>query len=645
MYDNNSNYEALDVVKSHLDSWVKLDCNPSQLHLFADLQKEIGRCVISVTGDKNMRIYFRSSNTIGVVIQAAQILFPTVNEGGGTIDATCRIVFDLLLLLLQAGSRGERASIMSLHSEGLISSVVQLVTTKTVDELMQLGTSGSSEDEECLKITERNTLQHGIDILYMACTDDLCGKKIRAVVYGQMTVWSHLSTMLFAFSARSSASSSPPDSSHTLILSVLSLLKDMTFSVEGKKAIDSSGSSRSDLSDLVLGLGMSLAADTSSSSSTADVNKMTCTIETLLGCSQTETFRSVFVAPIPQMEKTEELSVISVIIKAIKAHPDALMTNGLAILMNVCIDDKVGGEGDVRQVIYDAGGYDIAVRGLLPDGAVDSFPSEDSFDVVERIRQLGLLSRLCVLPCVPLLLADPHVYQRIVHTLRYSTLLHVSDGSAATTEGDNLVMGPNSKLTLKNKQDIQGHLVRTLAAALAHQLTQMTDVSASGKKKWAELDKQYTAIASADHVLYSLLTVFPSPREELGEITPASVTLTPLNHKDTNVLLLGNAARCLMQLVDLSPTVLAPHLFLRHSPAILAASKAQTNAVSVRQGRVNVSIEKFICAIASCTDIRVRKNIAILLAKGMKLVPEIKDHVVKFRGMQMIVELQSKLIG
>ncbi len=53
-------------------------------------------------------------------------------------------------------------------------------------------------------------------------------------------------------------------------------------------------------------------------------------------------------------------------------------------------------------------------------------------------------------------------------------------------------------------------------------------------------------------------------------------------------------------------------------------------------------IERLICAMATCTDMRVRKNIAILLAKGSKL-PDVKDRITHFRGMQMLVELSSSL--
>lgn len=47
--------------------------------------------------------------------------------------------------------------------------------------------------------------------------------------------------------------------------------------------------------------------------------------------------------------------------------------------------------------------------------------------------------------------------------------------------------------------------------------------------------------------------------------------------------------------------------------------------------------------MATCSDIRVRKNIAILLAKGCRK-EEIKKKIEFFRGIEMIVQLQKQLI-
>jgi len=55
------------------------------------------------------------------------------------------------------------------------------------------------------------------------------------------------------------------------------------------------------------------------------------------------------------------------------------------------------------------------------------------------------------------------------------------------------------------------------------------------------------------------------------------------------------------------------------------------------------TVEKLICSMATCSDIRIRKNISILLAKGCR-VPGVRDKIHHLRGMQMMIELQNQLV-
>ena len=64
------------------------------------------------------------------------------------------------------------------------------------------------------------------------------------------------------------------------------------------------------------------------------------------------------------------------------------------------------------------------------------------------------------------------------------------------------------------------------------------------------------------------------------------------------------------------------------------------NALIMFKRRELVGIEKLVNAMASCTDMRVRKNLAILLAKGSR-IDGVRDLITHFRGMQMINELFS----
>lgn len=154
---------------------------------------------------------------------------------------------------------------------------------------------------------------------------------------------------------------------------------------------------------------------------------------------------------------------------------------------------------------------------------------------------------------------------------------------------------------ISQKIDLEGkaHLVRTLAAL-------------------SQPPEKCRAVALEEHLVEALLDLFPRPREELGEITPQSVVLQPASPASS--VLLGNAARCLMPYAD-----------------------DAAHAAVLYKRRNLAGVEKLINAMATCTDIRVRKNLAILLAKGCR-IEGIKDLVSHFRGMQMLTELQDKLV-
>ena len=177
-------------------------------------------------------------------------------------------------------------------------------------------------------------------------------------------------------------------------------------------------------------------------------------------------------------------------------------------------------------------------------------------------------------------------------------------------------------------------------------------------------------IAMEERLPHTLLFLFPDPREELGEITPNSVILTPKRPGGT--ILLGNAARCLMPLADdtgrnatllydihgiSNPhNVYVPVTVSSALPASLTYTlTGERTTVTNSQGREQMilvtyktaptavhTIERLVCAMATCSDIRVRRNISILLAKGRD-VCGVRDHMTKFRGMQIMLELQKQL--
>jgi hypothetical protein len=148
------------------------------------------------------------------------------------------------------------------------------------------------------------------------------------------------------------------------------------------------------------------------------------------------------------------------------------------------------------------------------------------------------------------------------------------------------------------------------------------------------LREECLALAHEMSYLKILLGYLPMPRMELNEITPQSVILTPHETflwKRQSLLLVGNIARCLIPFADDG----------RYSQDIFESHP--TNGTS------SYGIEKLICMMATCsggagdTSIKVRKNIAIILAKGCGRGVEIKKRIETYRGLQMIVELQSQL--
>ena len=134
--------------------------------------------------------------------------------------------------------------------------------------------------------------------------------------------------------------------------------------------------------------------------------------------------------------------------------------------------------------------------------------------------------------------------------------------------------------------------------------------------KPGELSAECRKIAAEEKLVLAVLLLFPCPPSQGSEITPQSVIIPPA--KPAPALLLGNAARCLMPYAELDEY------------AMVLYGKSQA-----------LGIERLVNAMATCSDIRVRKNIAILLAKGCK-VPGAKERLTHFRGLEMIVELQSK---
>lgn len=287
--------------------------------------------------------------------------------------------------------------------------------------------------------------------------------------------------------------------------------------------------------------------------------------ESLVACSQMPLLRPFFLSPLDSRTISSSQSLAAFLAESFTLESDQVC-NELAILINLTH------EGESMQL-------EIAATGILPGLIAMIKAGDSSREKTVFLRGLILVARLSSLNSTKELLLSPSAYRSICK------------GFAATAR----YAASESETYLK---DQCGHWIKLLA--------NLSPLSPSCKE-----------IAKEERLIQHLLLIFPTPREELGEITPVSVTLMPKG-VIPSALLIGNASRCLMPLAD-DPAL----------NGVLYTEKSQ------------LGVEKLICSMATCTDMRVRKNIAILLAKGCR-VPGVREKVDRLRGMQMLVELQDK---
>ena len=291
-------------------------------------------------------------------------------------------------------------------------------------------------------------------------------------------------------------------------------------------------------------------------------------LESLLGCSQSELLREAFLLPLDDTDGQTHTSVHCVL--ELCRMENWATANGLAILMNVTIQDSE----QTRRTVLNAGGVDVCLSQLQKKLA--------SGEEYSRVRAIGLLSRLTTLPEVQDCIRQPNNYRALCSAFVRNC--------AAQKEAH----GEVEKWVI----DERSQFVRTIAAI-------------------SNLSEACLTVGGELGMVEALLSCLPTPRMELQQITPTSVTLPP--REAVNPILVGNVARCLMAYAD--DKVLSSALY--------------TDAKLI-------GVEKLICMMATCTDMRVRKNIAILLAKGCRM-PAVKVKIEHLRGLQMLVELQDKL--
>ncbi len=430
-----------------------------------------------------------------------------------------------------------------------------------------------------------------LSLMYVCCRDEV-SPKLRVSVLGDAALIAAVSRMLSDVSLGGALSWSPSPSAtrredwtHALGIAqeCLRILKECAFSEPGKKVLTGP------LGATVCSVGAAMAVLVHSREfDSSEVWRKECVplvdllVATALGLSQHEDLRPFFAARPPSTTSSlvPLCTSLTGTLVCLSERLSDQRSNCLAILMNASLEQS----GEVRKTVVVEGGLRVLLQTLsLGD------EERELADSVVLVRAAGLLSRLAVVDEVQLELFKPSNYRLLCRRLAVR---------AALRTGTAECKGRSEEDPPKWQLDERAHYVRTLASL----------VSPPAACRAAGLEEA---------VIESLLAIFPRPRDDCGVFTPEKVTLVPA--RPESALLLGNAARCLMSYAD--------------DQAGGAAALYTRSAL--------IGVEKLVCAMASCTDMRVRKNIAILLAKGCRL-PEVREKVTRLRGLQMMVELQDK---
>lgn len=358
------------------------------------------------------------------------------------------------------------------------------------------------------------------------------------------------------------------------------------------------------------------ATPTSPSSTAVSVVVLADVVESIikasLGLSQIEKMRSYFAISIPVSANAGSVSacLVGSIIAAIQAYP-YLSSNGIAALMNACLEGNSSSSSNnnsnntttVRQAVLANGGLALALSDLhLTDD------QRRTADGPLLSRKAGLLARIVATTATAadsLQIHQKHLLEPAIYRMicRRITIPGNNIATAAAVISSN-------KTT--EKKEVQQQLHQWMYEERSHYIRVLASLT--------QPPVPCLAIGMEEDILAALLAIFPNPQQEGSDgITARSVTLMPAHLEPP--LLLGNAARCLM-----------PYADIPQYAAILYQNKELRG------------VEKFICAMASCPDMRVRKNIAILLAKGCRVGDgKVRSRITELRGMQMMIELQDKL--
>lgn len=518
----------------------------------------------ALESDESLRIYARTCGATEALVGAVKLLSATPSgQSSSTPLVSC-------LHLLASAVDGQRTSKLLLIDLKAISALKTLLQEVLMSDL--------------------NIAEAALCVLHVACKDDI-SMKCRAAVLSDKALFHQLATLMGNICFQASSSGAVLSVNELIVLkSSADIVKIAAFSDQRSATLGTLDAVAG--ASLVCGLASALYTVNTSEVALLPPYKTTTAqkldllelfVEASLGLSQIEPLREHFSLEVPMAENKLNLSKYSSslcgsLIASMKSH-ELLSTNGMAALMNACLEPR----NVVRQAILAGGGLKIAMSDLSLTDA-----QRAAKEGVTLSRKAGLLARLAADESTHATLMEAEHYRMICRRISIATPTAASSTPAV----------PTTSSPVQWLLDERSHFIRVLA-----NLTKPTAAC--------------MAIGTQEGVLAGLLAVFPTPREDCGEITASSVTLMPVDLAPA--MLLGNAARCLMPYAD--------------------DAKYAADLYSNKQLK---GVEKMICAMASCPDMRVRKNIAILLAKGCR-VSGAREKMTALRGMQMMIELQDKL--
>jgi hypothetical protein len=554
-----------------------------------ELNEHMYQTLLHALDEKPTQVYFRTSEALSATLSLVANSFTHLSHTAPTLSHTQSEILTLsqLVKLLAKALHDERPS------KAILQDSYASLITHSMDLLSWIHLP--AELSEALA-TFLNTLLSPQS------------QKMRKMVLKQKDFMICICSAICCHLNNVSITSSGQNALRTFCL----LLKELVFSEDGKQSLLSQ-TSPGVLVPLFGSILNKYCEDKKRKRVTTPWREMAdVAIETLLGCSQSESLRPAFLDPLDQEAKeqattpAEKITTVHIILRLCQ-QDEWIQSNGLAILMNLTLRDDDALRA-IRPLLYKNHAFDLCLQ-LIQEIRLEEVEekAEEAETDSRRLRAIGVLSRLATLPEVQKELQGTDCFRSLLTLFRRNSqyLFQINQQQPPP---------PPPSAT-------------AMSSILREECYQLIRLFAS----MTQLSEHCLSLAQDFSYLKTLLGYLPMPRMELNEITPQSVILSPqetfLWNTKTSYLLVGNIARCLIPFADDG----------RHSREIF-------------ENKENYGVEKLVCMMATCsggagdTSVRVRKNIAIILAKGCCHSRDIKKKVETYRGLQMIVELQSQLV-